>query len=47
MKTLKIYISTRLDKISIWVDKNLGYFLTNPHNKWRWKERHKPKKLKD
>jgi hypothetical protein len=35
MKTIAIY----WDKFSKWVDKNLGYFLTNPHNHWRLKDR--------
>jgi hypothetical protein len=27
------------NKFSKWVDRNLGYYLTNPHNHWRLKER--------
>lgn len=29
------------NKFSNWIDKNLGYFLTNPANRWRWEERWK------
>lgn len=35
MKKIKLYYN----KLSIWVDKYLGYYLANPKNKWRWQKR--------
>lgn len=37
MKKIKLYC----DKFSMWIDKHLGFYLTNPVNRWRWEERHK------
>lgn len=38
------FLKTLLNNISEWIDKHLGYYLTNPANRWRWEERQKQKK---
>jgi hypothetical protein len=35
MKKLKLYYNN----LSVWIDKNLGFYLTNPSNRWRWEKR--------
>lgn len=42
---MKHYLILITNKISEWVDKHLGYYLTNPANRWRWEERQKNKEL--
>lgn len=41
MKNLKLYFQ----KFSVWVDEHLGFYLTNPANRWRWEQRKKERDL--